>query len=450
MSKNRFLGRNTSLSSYQNKKLLLIVAILMALIVVDISLVRLYDLVSKQLIPLGLKQVLFSIISITILALQFILLEFIKPKQAVEKEGIRLPFVHLYIITKAVQYILALLVVFIIVQIQLNSHYSTFALIAVIIGSYGFCISILIHFTVRVVRLVSFKRNTLVVILFVITLCNITINSAIAMIDVSFRLSYRPQEIKPILGGSVDVSKGRFNLLDSLYFLSYVFSFISAWIATAVLLIYYSKKVGKFKYWLVILTPVVFFLGQFLALFADVFSSVIYLDPFFLVSLINFVVTLSKPLGGLMLGIAFWSMARLGERNTEVRKSLNISGLGLLLLFTCNQGILMAISPYPPFGLSTITLLGLSAYLTVVGIYSSSFTLSHNSELRKYIRNLASSRLLDSLASAEMEREIEKTVSQIIVRESDSMEDKTGISSSLTENEAKTYLEEVLRELKKK
>jgi hypothetical protein len=162
------------------------------------------------------------------------------------------------------------------------------------------------------------------------------------------------------------------------------------------------------------------------------------------------VVILSKPLGGLMLGIAFWSMARLGERNTEVRKSLNISGLGLLLLFTCNQGILMAISPYPPFGLSTITLLGLSAYLTVVGIYSSSFTLSHNSELRKYIRNLASSRLLDSLASAEMEREIEKTVSQIIVRESDNMEDKTGISSSLTENEAKTYLEEVLRELKKK
>jgi transcription initiation factor TFIIIB Brf1 subunit/transcription initiation factor TFIIB len=59
---------------------------------------------------------------------------------------------------------------------------------------------------------------------------------------------------------------------------------------------------------------------------------------------------------------------------------------------------------------------------------------------------------LDSLASAEMEKQIEKTVSQIIVR-ADNMEDKTGIPSSMTENEAKTYLEEVLkevRELKKK
>ena len=234
LSKNRFLGQNSSISSYQNKKLLAIVAILMASIVVDISLVRLYDLVSKQLIPLESKQVLFSVISITILTSQFILLELIKLKKTVEKERIRLPFVNLYIITKAVQYILASLVVLIIVQIQLNSHYSTFALIAVILGSYGFCISILIQFIVRVVGLVSFTRNTLVVILFVIALCNITINSAIAMIDASFRLSYRPQEIKSILGGSVDVSKGRLNLLDSLYFLSYIFSFISAWIATAV------------------------------------------------------------------------------------------------------------------------------------------------------------------------------------------------------------------------
>lgn len=87
----------------------------MASIVVDISLVRLYDLVSKQLIPLESKQVLFSVISITILTSQFILLEFIKPKKAVEKERIRLPFVNLYIITKAVQYILASLVVLIII-----------------------------------------------------------------------------------------------------------------------------------------------------------------------------------------------------------------------------------------------------------------------------------------------------------------------------------------------
>jgi hypothetical protein len=320
----------------------------------------------------------------------------------------------------------------------------------VILGSYILCIAILVKYIARIVGWFSFKKNTIVVILFVFALGSVMVNAIIAMIDTSLRLGYRPSETKLILGGSVDVSKGRFNTLDSMYFLSFVFSFVSAWIATAALLVYYSTRVGKFKYWLITIAPLLFFLGQFVAFFAKIFSPLINLDSFFLATLITLVATLSKPLGGLMLGIAFWSMARLGEQKTSVQNYLTISGLGLLLLFTSNQALLMAISPYPPFGLSTITVLGLSAYLTVVGIYSSSVTVSHNAELRKSLRKLASSELLNSLASAEMERQIGERVSKIVRTESVEMENQTGISSSMTEGEAKEYIEKILHELKKK
>jgi hypothetical protein len=88
-----------------------------------------------------------------------------------------------------------------------------------------------------------------------------------------------------------------------------------------------------------------------------------------------------------MLGIGFWSMAKVGRNNTALNMYLVISGFGFLLLFTSNQAILMSIVPYPPFGIATITVTGLSAYLVVIGIYMSKISLSQDAELRRSIRH---------------------------------------------------------------
>ncbi len=57
---------------------------------------------------------------------------------------------------------------------------------------------------------------------------------------------------------------------------------------------------------------------------------------------------------------------------------------------------------------------------------------------------------MDAIGTAEMEQEIEKKVIRFSKRTKDLMEDETGISTSVDEDDIKRYLEEVLIELKGK
>ena len=416
--------------------------------VTDISLIRAYDIISKQLIPIDTRDILFGIISIVCLVAEYLLLELIKPPPGDERGKIRLHVILLYKVTKAVQYVIGAIVVFVILQILFSSYYNTAVLLAIILCSYTLSIGIL---SVFISRILTLRRNTIFTFLFVLALGSITINAAIAVVDVSLRLGDRPPETRAFFGGSSDISKGKYNTMDESYFISYIISFVSAWIATAILLSNYYRKLGKIKYLFITISPMVFFIGQFAAFFTNEISSIINVDQFFLASLTTFITTLSKPLGGLMLGIAFWSMSRMGKSHTALNKYLIISGFGFFLLFTSNQAILMSIAPYPPFGIATITVMGLSAYLVVVGIYMSTISLSQDTQLRRSIRRVAitQSKLFDSMVTAEIEIEIERRVREVINIQSVEMEDETGVQPSLNEQEAHDYLKEVIREIKK-
>jgi hypothetical protein len=289
--------------------------------------------------------------------------------------------------------------------------------------------------------------------MFVIAVGSLTTNIVITLVNVSLRLSERPLETKLILGASSDIGKGRFNVIDNLYFISYLISFVTAWIATATLLHYYTRKFGNLKYWLIVAAPMAFFLAQFSP------SYMAYLpipslvpNQFYMATLTTLISTISKPLAGLMLGIAFWSMAKLTEIDSPVRKYLVFSGFGFFFLFSSNQAILMSIAPYPPFGIVTVTALGMSAYMMVVGLYTSTVSMSQDSNLRRTMKRVAKSQstLFDSITSAESAKEIEASVMELVRKQSIEMEDKSGIETSLSDQEVREYLNEVLDEVKKR
>ena len=400
----------------------------MVSIIADISLIKIYDLVSKTFISDDTKKK-FSIISIVCLSTQFVLLIFIRrPKLEVPKltglfQG------RLYQLTKAVQFLLSIVLVYIILQIFLFSYYYTLALFVIIVCSYILSISILVIFISKIITLNSFRRNTFVMILFIFAIGSVTFNIAVAMIDASLRIGDRPDETRFYIGGSSDISKGRYNVIDNLYFVSFIISFISSWIASATLLSYYSDRIGITKYYLLISSPILFFLGQFAFLFADMISLVLDVDMFFLTSLVNLIAMLSKPLGGLMLACCFWTMAMSGKIGSLLRNYLIISGFGFLLLFTSNQAILMSIAPYPPFGIGTVTVMGVVAYLMVIGIYVSSISISHNVKLGESIRQFANSqsKLIHSIATIEKDKKIQEKVMEIIKKQTNEFERETGV-----------------------
>jgi hypothetical protein len=62
---------------------------------------------------------------------------------------------------------------------------------------------------------------------------------------------------------------------------------------------------------------------------------------------------------------------------------------------------------------------------------------------------IGQSRFLDSIGSAQMQQEIEKRVLVFTKQVQDKMVEETGIEPSLTEDETKRYLEQVIKEVKK-
>lgn len=156
----------------------------------------------------------------------------------------------------------------------------------------------------------------------------------------------------------------------------------------------------------------------------------------------------SKPIGGLVFGIAFWKISRIMSYERNITTYMIISGFGIFLIFAANQAIVQIVSPYPSFGLSSITVLNTATFLMLLGIYNSARYVSANNKLRKFIHNQAlESRLLDIIGKAEMEKEIQNTVKKI--NQNKHILEKYKGEFEFDEKELGRYINSVIKETKR-
>ena len=158
---------------------------------------------------------------------------------------------------------------------------------------------------------------------------------------------------------------------------------------------------------------------------------------------------MSKVVGGILFGVVFWFIARSFTHSRIVKDYMIMSAFGFVLLFVSNQAVVLISAPYPPFGLPTISVMGLSSYLILIGIYSSAISISEDQNLRKSIRKatIQQSDLLSDIGTAEMQMELEKRVMRIVKEDSDTMTKETGVTHSMSEVEMQEYLNQVLAEI---
>jgi hypothetical protein len=95
-----------------------------------------------------------------------------------------------------------------------------------------------------------------------------------------------------------------------------------------------------------------------------------------------------------------------------MKLSMVIAGWGIFFIFSANQAAAQIIIPYPPFGITSVTVLNMASFLIVLGIFNSASLVSANNNLRTSLHKHAS-KLLKPIGRAEMEREIQKTVLKI-------------------------------------
>ena len=114
-----------SVTGYDSWKFLVIISIVASLLIMDISLSNISDMIS---VSTNWGFAAFIAIIITYTVGQYLILEFVKQKSKSIRMKSQL-FKKLFSIMIIVQYVLAASIVFIILQIFLNSYYSTSMLI---------------------------------------------------------------------------------------------------------------------------------------------------------------------------------------------------------------------------------------------------------------------------------------------------------------------------------
>ena len=347
-----------------------------------------------------------------------------------------------------VQYILILFLVLIIFQMVFTSTYDLFLLKVVVWNSYGESVVLL---GLLAEKFLSWFRSShdIVVILYATAMGILSAYAAFTILTVMSGLAAQQEEIRP-LGSPVSIVVNADNLFNSIYLVTSVLSFIFIWVATVVLLRYYSKRLGIVKYWILVSAPLFYFLSQFQVILFDLFAPFRLSDPILFGIVFTLVLSMAKPIGGILFGIAFWTVARRVSQHT-IKDYLMVSAYGIILLFTSNQATNLIIAPYPPFGLVTVSFMGLSSYMLLVGIYSSAISISQDSVLRKSIRTLAESefKLLDSIGSAQVEQEDLRKVMPVVKRQAHDIKEETGITSTLSDEDVKQYLDDVLKEVRK-
>jgi hypothetical protein len=132
---------------------------------------------------------------------------------------------------------------------------------------------------------------------------------------------------------------------------------------------------------------------------------------------------------------------------------LRLCAYGFILYTIATVGGVSA-APYPPFGIVSISILTLSAYIIILGLYSTAVSISQDVKLRQYVRNLTRENLgfFSNIGQAQMERQIQSKAADLesVVKEQRiELEKESGIQSSIQEQDIKQYLLEVLQEVDK-
>jgi hypothetical protein len=424
------------------------VYVVLAVIVLDTTLNQNPEL-RLHLKNSGLNIAFFVICGIIAIAGQFYIIQFVRQKSKQIRKKVASLGIS-YKTVSIVQYLVIAIFAFVIVEIVTIWQYPAMSLAIVTTITYGLNIGLMIVFTQIFFSWYKSNRNSVVVLLYGLSFAAVVIASTIFLTGSFYRFAEKPLYITPdTQPPSTKTEPGSLLYqLARMYHYFEIASFLTKWIATALLLYHYSQKMGRAKYWILISLPLAYFAGTYLDDFnvyePQTKTEELYWDLY---------TSLNSTAGGILFFIAFIVAAKPFHRDLAIKDYMVMSGIGFLLFFSAGQSTLTN-TLYPPFGLATMSLYGLSTYMILLGLYSSAVSVSQDNRLRGSIKRFArtNSNLLSSIGTAHMEKEIQKTVNSMkdMVQEQEKeLEEQTGIEANLEEDEMKKYLEEVMQEVGK-
>jgi hypothetical protein len=428
-----------------NRKFVVLMLALAISLILDTAFVKINDLIDKYLIPIQSKLVLFFVNSAICLVLQLIIVKSVLNSFGRGRLNKTPKFRTIYIISLTSFFILAILVGLLEFQLFYNHYYATWISISIITVSYGTSAVLIIWLSL--LFFYWFKSShDLVVLLYVVSMSLIAFHLIITALFIGAKLSDNQDFVGEYVGASGDTAGGSHLFLANIYKISSFISFFAIWNTTAILMNSYREKlIRSITYWTILVLPLVYFLVTYFYQFflGNLLNFYFHDDPLTVSVLVSAFLSLSKPIGGTIFAFAFWNMSRVIGYERKMKMSLVIAGWGIFFIFSANQAATQVVIPYPPFGIVTVTVLNLAAFLMLFGIFNSATLVSANNSLRNFIHNSAL-KLLNPIGRAEMEREIQKTVVKIS-HDKEIAKISSEESFEFDENELKKYLSEVIK-----
>jgi hypothetical protein len=437
-----------SVSSFEGKKLLVIMAIVVVTLMVDSQIGIISDFIPEQLVSnVGIAVFIgiWTIFAVT----QYYILSYVRKSNKENRVRARyLNFIH-KIVTIA-QFVLAGIISVVILQISITQEYNTVMLYSALSISYGLWIVTLGLLARAFFSWYRLSKKNVMVLILALSMVAYVVNGILALwaeinLLAQHNLIIRSGDVAFFPVFSIATLGDLINLASHI---ASGVAYLLTWIGTVMLLRPYMKKLGSIKFWTMMSAPMVYYLIQF---------------PLFVLGYYNpseegvnamtniLIFSMSDVFTGIVFGAAFLSVARTLKKDSIVRNYMIIAAYGFVLFYVAGSAMVSQ-AAYPPYGLAAVSFTGLSCYLIYNGLYSSAILVSQDTAVRKSIKKsvLEQSKLLDSIGSAQMERELQTQVLTVAKKASDIMAKETGVEAPMTEDDMKDYMQVVMKELQSK
>jgi hypothetical protein len=360
----------------------------------------------------------------------------------------------IYNLTMLNQCILSISLAIIALQLIFIGHYDMAVRNISIYISHISAICYLLILVYQFVRWFTTNRNP-VILAYALGFTTIALNiviSAVYLVDDSTYHDPAPRlrSIRNQIGDYTNYGSDLLSTLITSYtYLSFVSS-ICIWTPSIILLKTYSRRLGKIKYWVLVAIPLVYFFFPIFLQEIGLYSELLleYGTQFSLFFYAIF--SPYKQIGGLLFGIVFWLTAsRISRPN--LKALLEIAGIGMILLFgsTVLHGLSFIVAP--PFGMITISFVGLASFMLLSGIYLSVTQLSRDTAVRRELYKTTEEQfgLLGRISIAEVNKTLEEKVKKIL-QKSRAIEKEEGpsLDLELEESDYKRFIDEALKEVK--
>jgi hypothetical protein len=232
------------------------------------------------------------------------------------------------------------------------------------------------------------------------------------------------------------------NIFESYFNISYIVCMISLATVTFIALRNYIK-INIVIYCVLFSLPVAYLLFKYIPPALNMIVVIIMNDPIFYGTVYTIFLSGVGPLTGFLFFLPmFFFASRL--RNQEIKKFLWLTSFGMLLFFTSNQEPPLQNKLFPPFGIISSAIMGLSVYLIFLGIVSTVMYLSNMAAYRDLIsKKLREDKLFRTIARSLFEQKLMPIVNSVVEENLFSIENR----DELSPHELNLYLTEVKRVL---